>query len=65
MVGDGWYGLLSLLSLLLDFFAALICTCVDTVIPLRSTLTGLMYEKLMNMEDIIHLPKEVRHVSML
>ncbi|KAL7946055.1 P-loop containing nucleoside triphosphate hydrolase protein [Trichoderma barbatum] len=30
----------------------------DIVIPLRSTLTGLMYEKLMKMEDSLHIPKE-------
>ncbi|KAH6603669.1 P-loop containing nucleoside triphosphate hydrolase protein [Trichoderma cornu-damae] len=30
----------------------------DIVIPMRSTLTGLMYEKLMKMEDSLHIPKE-------
>ncbi|RFU76429.1 abc transporter [Trichoderma arundinaceum] len=30
----------------------------DIVIPLRSTLTGLMYEKLMRIEDSLHVPKE-------
>lgn len=30
------------------------------VIPLRSTLTGLMYEKLMRIEDSLHVPKKVR-----
>ncbi|PTB66969.1 P-loop containing nucleoside triphosphate hydrolase protein [Trichoderma citrinoviride] len=30
----------------------------DIVIPLRSTLTGLMYEKLMRMEDSLHIPKD-------
>ncbi|EHK17405.1 uncharacterized protein TRIVIDRAFT_43463 [Trichoderma virens Gv29-8] len=30
----------------------------DIVVPLRSTLTGMMYEKLMKMEDSLHIPKE-------
>ncbi|KAH8129144.1 hypothetical protein FP744_10005119 [Trichoderma asperellum] len=30
----------------------------DIVIPLRSTLTGLMYEKLMRIEDSLHVPKK-------
>ncbi|KAM0477071.1 hypothetical protein ACHAPX_006030 [Trichoderma viride] len=30
----------------------------DMVIPLRSTLTGLMYEKLMRIEDSLHVPKK-------
>ncbi|KAL7803630.1 P-loop containing nucleoside triphosphate hydrolase protein [Trichoderma aethiopicum] len=30
----------------------------DIVIPLRSTLAGLMYEKLMRMEDSLHIPKD-------
>lgn len=30
----------------------------DIVIPLRSTLTGLMYEKLMNIEDSLHVPND-------
>ncbi|KAL7911960.1 P-loop containing nucleoside triphosphate hydrolase protein [Trichoderma velutinum] len=28
------------------------------VVPMRSTLTGMMYEKLMRMEDSLHIPKE-------
>ncbi|KAL6817099.1 P-loop containing nucleoside triphosphate hydrolase protein [Trichoderma sp. SZMC 28015] len=30
----------------------------DIVVPMRSTLTGMMYEKLMKMEDSLHIPKE-------
>ncbi|KAM0256050.1 hypothetical protein ACHAQJ_005249 [Trichoderma viride] len=30
----------------------------DIVIPLRSTLTGLMFEKLMKIEDSLHVPKK-------
>lgn len=35
------------------------------VIPLRSTLTGLMYEKLMRIEDSLHVPKKVGEDSFI
>ncbi|KAL7819928.1 P-loop containing nucleoside triphosphate hydrolase protein [Trichoderma gracile] len=35
----------------------------EIVIPLRSTLTGLMYEKLMRMEDSLHIPKDEKSTA--